>query len=336
LTIFPLASPSYTSGSLSQTIAARLVGRADLPITGIAPIELASPSDITFIRDERFARRWESSSAGAAVVLEGLDVPGHDQSKRALLFVKEADLALAECLELLAAGSSISGAPSGIHPSAVVHPSAKIHPTASIGPLCSVGPECTIGPATVLYAGVVMMDRTIIGARCIIQPGVIIGGDGFSFRPSPVKPDHPDFAKWPGGMKLIKLPHLGNVVIGDEVEIGAGTCIDRGRLGSTSIGDGTKVDNLVQIAHNCRIGKSCVLCGQAGLAGSVTLGDWVQIGGGAGIADNLTIGSGAKIAARSAVMNDVPAGETWAGVPAMAGKAYLRGLATLRRLAKGG
>lgn len=319
-----------------MAIAARLVGRDDLLIAGIAPIELATSTDITFIRDERFARRWENSSAGAAVVLEGLEVPGHDRHKRALLFVREADLALAECLELLAAGSSISGAPTGIHPSAFVHPSAKVDLAASIGPLCSIGPDCTIGPGTVLYAGVVLMDRTIIGANCIIQPGVIIGGDGFSFRPAPVKPDHPEYAKWPGGMKLMKLPHVGNVVIGDEVEIGAGTCVDRGRLGSTSIGDGTKVDNLVQIAHNCRVGKCCVLCGQSGLAGSVTLGDWVQIGGGAGIADNLSIGSGAKIAARSAVMNDVPAGETWAGVPAMAGKAYLRGLATLRRLAKGG
>lgn len=331
-----LPPPTYTTGTLSQALAARLVGRADLPIAGIAPIELASVSDITFIRDDRFARRWEGSSAGAAVVLEGLDVPGHDPSHRALLFVKEADLALAECLELLAAGSSISSSPSGVHPTAFVHHTAKIDPTASIGPLCFIGPECSIGPGTVLYAGVVMMDRCTIGARCILQPGVMIGGDGFSFRPSPVKPDHPEFAKWPGGMKLMKLPHLGNVVIGDEVEIGAGTCVDRGRLGPTSIGDGTKIDNLVQIAHNCRIGKCCVLCGQAGLAGSVTLGDWVQIGGGAGVADNLTIGSGAKIAARSAVMNDVPAGETWAGVPAMAGKAYLRGLATLRRLAKGG
>jgi UDP-3-O-[3-hydroxymyristoyl] glucosamine N-acyltransferase len=323
-----VASSTHTTGSLAATLSARLVGRGDLPITAIATIETAAAGCLTFIRDEKYAKQWATSGASAAVVVEGLTIADHDEQSRALLFVKEADLALATCLELLHPGAADLHAEVGVHPTAVVHPTAHVDPTARIGPFCYVGPEASIGADTVLHAHVTVMDRCIIGSRCIMQPGVVIGGDGFAYRPAPDK-------AWPGGMKLAKLPHIGNVVIGDEVEIGSGTCVDRGRLGSTTIGDGTKLDNLVQIGHNCRIGKCCVICGQAGMAGSVTLGDWVQVGGGVGIGDNLQIGSGVKIAAKSAVMNDIPAGQTWAGLPAMAGREYFRVLAALRKLGKG-
>lgn len=151
---------------------------------------------------------------------------------------------------------------------------------------------------------------------------MVIGADGFGYRPAP------------DGRGLVKIPHLGNAVLDSHVEIGANTCIDRARFGSTRIGAGTKIDNLVQIGHNCRIGRSVVICGCTGIAGSVTIGDGVQIGGNCGIADNVTIGRGARIAAKTGVMHDVPEGITVAGLPAFPGRDYLRMIAALRKLAK--
>ena len=188
-----------------------------------------------------------------------------------------------------------------------------IGPGAIIGAGCRIGRNCVIGPnATVLNA--------FLGNRVLIHAGARIGQDGFGFVP--------------GERGLEKMPHIGRVIIQDEVEIGANTTVDRGALSDTVIGEGTKIDNLVQIAHNVRIGRNCVITGHCGLSGSVTLGDRVMLGGRVGLADHVTIGDGAQVAAASGVMNDIPAGERWAGLPAQPIKEFFREVAIIRNLVR--
>jgi UDP-3-O-[3-hydroxymyristoyl] glucosamine N-acyltransferase len=308
----------HTTGSLAEHLKAELVGPADLAITHLDTLERAGPGAMTFIRSESYASMWAASKASAAMVTRGLRVPGHDPAARALLLVPDADLALNAVLELFA--HPPRPIVQGRHPTAFIDPSAAVHPTASIGPCCvvgagatlaegvilmanvTIGPDASVGRGTVLHPGVVIGERCVIGAGCIFHGGVVIGADGFGYRPGPRGP--------------IKIPHIGNVEIGDAVEIGANSNVDRAKFGSTIIGAGTKMDNLVQVAHNCRIGRGCLICGVTGIAGSVTIGDGVIIAGHVGIADNLTIGERAVIAAKSGVIKSVPAGETWWGFPA--------------------
>lgn len=186
-----------------------------------------------------------------------------------------------------------------------------IAPNAVIGASCKIGRDSYVGPG-------VTVQCAMVGDRVIIHAGTRIGQDGFGYLPGPTG--------------LEKVPQIGRVVIQDDVEIGANTTIDRGALSDTVIGQGTKIDNLVQIAHNVRIGRGCVIAGHSGLSGSVTLGDYVMLGGRVGVADHINIGTGAQLAASSGVMNDVPAGERWAGSPAKAIRDAFRELAALRSL----
>jgi UDP-3-O-[3-hydroxymyristoyl] glucosamine N-acyltransferase len=188
-----------------------------------------------------------------------------------------------------------------------------IGPGAIIGAGCKIGRDCVIGPnATVL--------NSFFGNRVLVHAGARIGQDGFGFVP--------------GERGLEKMPHVGRVILQDDVEIGANTTIDRGSLSDTVVGEGSKIDNLVQIAHNCRIGRNCVITGHCGLSGSVTLGDRVMLGGRVGIADHVTIGDGAQVAAASGVMNNIPAGERWAGAPAQQMKDFFREVAIIRNLVR--
>jgi UDP-3-O-[3-hydroxymyristoyl] glucosamine N-acyltransferase len=209
-----------------------------------------------------------------------------------------------------------------IGPGCVVGAHAAIDAGAVLIGQCWVGSEARVGQKTVLHPGVRLLDRCRVGSHCIIHANVVIGADGFGFHPSP------------DGRGLMKVPHVGDVVIDDHVEIGANSCIDRAKFGSTSIGAGTKIDNLVQIGHNTRIGRACIICGQAGLSGSVTVGDGVMIGGGVGIADNLTIGSGAKIGARSGVGGNIAAGESYFGYPAEPASQWRRNYSAYRALGR--
>lgn len=188
-----------------------------------------------------------------------------------------------------------------------------IGPGVVIGEGCRLGRNCVIGPNAVIL-------NAFIGNRVLIHSGARIGQDGFGFIP--------------GETGLEKMPHIGRVIIQDQVEIGANTTVDRGALSDTVIGEGTKIDNLVQIAHNVRIGRNCVITGHCGLSGSVTLGDRVMLGGRVGLADHVTIGDGAQVAAAAGVMNDIPAGERWAGVPAQPIKEFFREVAAIRGLAR--
>ncbi len=325
----------WTTGALAQRLGAVLVGRADLLLRRIEPLDRAGADAVTFIRSAKFAGQWAKSAAAAAIVTRGVEPAGHDPARRALLVVEDADEAVSTVLEAL---TPAHAAPSGVHPRATVDPTAALGAGVAVGPGACVGAGARVGEGTILHAnvvlgagvvvgsgcdlraGVVIEDRCVVGDRVTIHPSAVIGADGFGYRPAP------------GGRGLVKIPHAGNVEIGDDVEIGAGTTIDRGKFGATTIGAGTKIDNLVQIGHNCRIGRCCVICGAAAMAGSVTVGDGAMIGGGAGIADGVTIGAGTRLGAQSGVMKDIPPDETYAGVPAMPIRETLRVFAALRHL----
>lgn len=209
---------------------------------------------------------------------------------------------------------------------------AEIHPTAVVGPGVQIGDGVRIGPNAVINPGVVIGARTvigpnaclacaIIGAEALLGPGAVIGAPGFGF------------AAGPGG--AIRVPQLGRVIVGDRVEIGANTTVDRGAFSDTVIGAGTKIDNLVQIGHNVRIGRDCLIAAQVGVAGSTVVGDRVMFGGKAGIADHLTIGDDARIAAGAGLMRDIPPGETWGGSPAQPIRLWLKETALLARMVRG-
>jgi len=251
---------------------------------------------------------------------------------------KNADLSMAQLLELFKPDLPLLE--DGIHSSAVIHPTAKIGKDTGIGAGCYIGkdvilgdqvklyPNVTvldqtcIGVGTVIWSGTVIRDRCQVGNHCIIHPNVTIGGDGFGFRPNP------------DGKGLIKIPQIGDVIIGNDVEIGSGSCVDRGKFSSTIIGDSCKIDNLVQIAHNCKLGCSCIIAGNSGLAGSVTLGDGVVIAGAVSVSDHVIVGNGAIIAGGSVVINDVPAGKKILGYPALEYKDTLRHWARVRKSIK--
>ena len=188
-----------------------------------------------------------------------------------------------------------------------------IGPSAVIGAQCKIGRDCAVGPGATIT-------NSLLGNRVLVHSGARLGQDGFGFTP--------------GGKGLEKMPHIGRVILQDDVEIGANTTIDRGALADTIIGEGTKIDNLVQIAHNVRIGRNCVITGHCGLSGSVTLGDNVMLGGRVGIADHVTLGNGVQVAAASGVMNDIPDNERWGGLPAQPLKQFFRELSMIRTLAR--
>jgi len=225
-----------------------------------------------------------------------------------------------------------------IHPTAVIDTTAKIGSGTRVGANVYVGPnveigenvtiypnvtildECTIGKNTVIWSGVVVRERCHVGAYCILHPNCTIGADGFGFRPCPER-------------GLVKIPQIGNVILGNYVEIGANSSVDRGKFSSTILGDGCKIDNLVQIGHNSILGKFCIMAGNSGLAGSVTLGNGVIIGGSASIKDHATLGDGVTIGAGSGVTGDVEAGKTMLGYPAVEARTALKQWAILKRMA---
>ncbi len=339
----PARPTSHTAGTIAERLRARVVGDAGVAVHGLGTSDSSQSTDLTFLRSKTYMQQWIERSSGprSALVAESvLEASSKDIAARigdrTLIVVPDVDLALIQVLTLLAPASQHREA--GIHASAIVHPTANVDANAHVGPGCvieamaSIGPRCvlvaqvyvgsraSISDGTTLHPGVRVLDRCTIGRDCILHSGVVIGADGFGYRPD--------------GKGLLKIPHIGIVEIGDDVEIGANSCVDRAKFGSTTIGSGTKIDNLVQIAHNCIIGRSCIICGEAGLAGSVTLGDGVMLGAKVGIADNLSVGSGARVGSMSGVMNNIPAGETWLGAPAGPAQETLRMLAQLRRMGR--
>lgn len=332
------AAPGWTTGELADLLGAELIGRDDVRVTRLDSLDNACASSLAFIRDAKYAATWARSEAGAAVVSRGIEPAGHDPATRSLLIVDDADRALIALLEKITPEHA-PPAP-GAHPTAIVDSSATIGANVRLGPGVVIGPRSVIGDGTMLHAnvvigadvrvgcgcdlraGVVIEDRCVIGDGVTVHPNAVVGADGFGYRPAP------------GGKGLIKIPHAGAVEVHDGVEIGAGAMIDRGKFGNTVIGAGAKIDNLVQIGHNCRIGRCCIICGSCGIAGSVTIGDGAVLGGGVGVRDNITIGAGAQIGARSGVMDNIPPGEIWVGYPARPAKETMRIVAATGRLPK--
>lgn len=327
---------SYSLEEINQCVNGVLVGNSNTLITGPEQLEKASEDHITFIGSAKYAKLWEKSSARAAVINDSIDLEPGDG--RSFIRVKNADLAMAGILELFNPEPPIFE--ENIHHTAVIHPTAKLGENCKIGAGCYVGKnvelgtgvtlypnvvifdETQLGDYTIVWSGTVIRERTEIGKYCIFHINVSIGADGFGYRPRE------------DGRGLVKIPQIGNVVIGNGVEIGAGSTIDRGKFSSTIIGDGCKIDNLVQIGHNSVMGKSCIMAGSSGLAGSVTLGDGVIIGGSASIKDHVTIHSGAIVGGGSGVMSDVAAGKSVLGYPATDSREMLKQWAALRNLVK--
>jgi len=305
-----------TVRQIAEMLGGTVEGNDSAAIEGIAPVETAGKSELTFAADGLHAGQLVSSKASAAIVAAGQAVP--KTADMAIIRVEDVNAAITTLLGHLAGPEDLPT--EGVHGSAVVAEDADLAPDAAIGPgvivgaraeigarcvLCanvSVGANVKIGTDTILFESVVVRSGCRIGSRVSIGPNTVIGYDGFGYY----------FAE---GVHH-KIPHIGNVVISDDVEIGACSCVDRAKFGSTRIGAGTKIDNLVQVAHNVQVGRGCILIGQCGIAGSAKLGDNVVIGGNAGIRDNVTLGEGVKCAAFAAVATDVPDGQIVAGVPA--------------------
>jgi UDP-3-O-[3-hydroxymyristoyl] glucosamine N-acyltransferase len=308
----------------------------DQRITSIAPLDRALSADLVFFDSAKYAVQMAASAAGACLTSERFAdrVPEHV----ALLCVGEPYRAFIEVARALfpqALHPSSLFEISGTAPGAIVHSTARVENGITIDPGAVIGPRAEIGSGTLIGAGAVIgpnvhigrdcaiganasISHALIGDRVIIHSGCLIGQDGFGFV---MGPHHR------------KAPQIGRVIIQDDVEIGAGTAVDRGGLRDTVIGEGSKIDNLVQIGHNVSIGRHCIIVSQCGISGSVVLGDYVVLAGGVGLADNIKIGEGAVIGAGSGVIGDVPAGEKWLGYPAMRGRDFLRSIGALRQIA---
>ena len=322
-----------TTRELATLLALPLRGDPDRLIGGAAVLEEAARWQLAFVGSVKYFEAGRKSRAGCLIAPPDFaEAPGQN--------VIESPQPRAHFAQALAALYPPAPLQPGISPQASVDLRASVHPTAEIGPCvtiaggasvaervriaagCSLGPGAVIGAGGWLHPNVTVYGRVSIGARCVIHSGAVIGADGFGFELA--------------GGHYQKVPQVGTVEIGDDVEIGANTCIDRATLGSTMIGEGTKLDNMVHIGHNCRIGKHVVIAAQTGLAGGVTIGDYAIVGGQVGVGDKARIESKAVIGSGAGILTSkiVRAGEPVWGTPARPLRQYLEQLATLARLAK--
>jgi UDP-3-O-[3-hydroxymyristoyl] glucosamine N-acyltransferase len=319
----------FTADEIARHLGGNVQGDGSTLLTGFAPAQTARPGDLTFAENEKYFAAAEKSAAAAILV----DGAFSTTSGKIIIRVPSARLAFARVLPLFFPATVFAP---GIHPSAVVAKSAQIAPTAHIGPACVIGENTRIGARSVLESGnhigancrlgedvhlfpnVVIYPRSQIGNRVSIHAGSVIGSDGYGYVFD--------------GTAHVKVPQIGNVIIHDDVELGANVTVDRGALGSTIIGKGTKIDNLVQVAHNVIIGEHCLLVSHAAVAGSARLGNYVTLAGQAGIAGHLQIGDRVIVAGQSGVMNNIPAGERWLGTPAQPDRAMKRQWVAMRNL----
>ena len=311
----------------------RLEGGADPELTGVAPLDRAGPAELSFVAQPRYLTQVGATRAGALLVSDAL--AARVETGAARIVVPDVHRALAAVLPVLVPepppptgidatvgiGGDVSlGADVVIGAYAVIGANARIGDRVRVGPHVVIGDGCVIGDDAMLHPHVVLYAQTSIGARTILHSGVRIGVDGFGYA----------FSE--GGHR--KIPQVGRCTIGADVEIGANTTIDRGSIGATEIGDGVKIDNLVHIGHNVRVGAHSVIVAQVGVAGSTTIGRGVTLAGQAGIPGHISIGDGARVGAQAGVFGDIPPGETWSGYPARPHRESLRMLGASARLPK--
>jgi len=314
---------------ITGLVGGALAGDSTVRITGVNGIKQAGPHELTFLAHSHYRSYLETTKAGAILVTPDIAVPGKN-----LIHVADPYVALTAVLQLVE--EETLRHPVGRHPSAVVAPGVRLGADVALDAhtvVCEgsevgdrvvlyagvyVGRNCVIGPDTVIYPNVVLREGTRVGARCIIHSGTVLGSDGFGFV----------FTEG----RQMKIPQVGTVVLDDDVEVGANSAVDRAAVGTTTIGQGTKIDNLVQIGHNVRIGKHCVISGQTGIAGSATLGNYVALGARAGIAGHIEVGDGVMVGALAGVTKSHPAKKIVSGFPAKDHEEEKRIQAALRSL----
>ncbi|HKV33510.1 MAG TPA: UDP-3-O-(3-hydroxymyristoyl)glucosamine N-acyltransferase [Pyrinomonadaceae bacterium] len=315
---------------LAELTGARVEGAADVEILGAAGLDEASEGHVTFLANPRYTPRVNTTNASAIYLSEDAQT---DRSI-AILRVKDPYLAYTRALRIFHPEPPLTAQ---IHPSAVIDPTARVASHVSIGACAVIGrnaeiaegvcihpnvtiyDDVTVGKDSTIHSGTAVRERTVIGERVVIHNNSVIGCDGFGYAKDEEK-------RW------LKIPQTGRVVIEDDVEIGAGTTIDRASVGESRIGRGTKLDNLVQIGHSCTVGEDALLCAQVGLAGSSHIGNRVILAGQAGVAGHLTIGDDVVLTAKSATSHNIPAGKVISGIPAFDNKDWLRSTAAFRRL----
>ena len=331
-----LTAPRLTAAELAEATGGRLVGDGTASVSAIAPLDRAGPEELSFLASAKYAPQLAATGAGVVLVSPELeDTPG---TPRARIVVSKPHEAM---LTLIPRFYRPVVRPPGVHPSAYVGPGATLGRDVCVDAGAVIEDGAVIGDRTWIGAHVVVSRGAVIGVDCqlhphvtvysacrvgdrvILQAGVAVGNDGFGYVSG----------KHEGQFTHQKIPHVGRVVIGDDVEIGANSTIDRGSVDDTVIGAGTKLDNLVHVGHNVQIGRLCLVLAQVGIAGSARIEDGVVLAGQVGVSGHLTIGAGAKIGAQGGVISNVPAGESWSGYPARPHKESLRASAALLKLA---
>jgi UDP-3-O-[3-hydroxymyristoyl] glucosamine N-acyltransferase len=318
---------------LAALVAGEVHGAADVRLTGVAEIARATAAELVFVADKRRVDALAASEARVALVPAGLAAAAHAQHGLVTVGVADPHAAVARVLEYFhplvpggegvhptafVAATAILAADVVVGPGAMIDDGAQLGDRTEIGAGCYVGPGVVVGCDTLLHPNVTLYQGSTLGDRVLLHSGVVIGADGFGF------------ARGAGTQR--KVPQVGGVQLGDDVEIGANSCVDRGTLSDTVVGAGTKIDNLVQIGHNCRIGRNCALSALTGLAGSTVVGDGVIMGGNVGTAGHQTIGDGSMLAAKSGVHGDLPAGSVVAGAPQMDIRVWRRSVSALAKL----
>jgi UDP-3-O-[3-hydroxymyristoyl] glucosamine N-acyltransferase len=319
---------SFTTAEIAKQIEGEVLGDGQAVLTGFAMADTAQAGDLTFAETADYFAEAEQGAATAIIAGKTFT-----SARKTVIRVANPRVAFARTLAIFFPEPVFAP---GIHPSAVIAASALLDPTVQIGPHCTVGErvklgancvlqagsfvgdDCALGEGSHLFPNVTIYARSQIGRRVRIHASTVIGSDGFGYV-------------FDGGFHR-KIPQIGNVVIGDDVEIGSNVSVDRGALGSTVIGKGTKIDNLVQVAHNVEIGAHSILCAQVGIAGSSKLGNFCVLAGQAGVAGHLKIGSQVTIGSKAGVMNNIPSGETWLGIPARPDKQAKRMIIALHHL----
>jgi UDP-3-O-[3-hydroxymyristoyl] glucosamine N-acyltransferase len=328
-----MADAGLTAAEVAALVGGRLVGGGAAVVTTIGPLREAGASTLSFYASPKYARDFRASRAGVVLVAEAL--AGEAEGPACRVVVADPYRAVQKAAESLYPPERIEP---GVHPTAVIGAGAVVGREVALGPFAVVGRGAVLGDRVTLGAHAIVGDRArvgddsvldpratvypdaVLGRRVVLKTGAVVGGPGFGFMEGVASHD--------------RRVHIGRCVLGDDVEVGSNSTVDRGSLDDTVIGDGTKLDNLVHVGHNVRIGKRCLVAAGCGFAGSVRIGDDVLIGGHTAVNGHLSIGAGARIGGASVVFGDVPAGETWSGHPARPHRQGLREQAMLGRLAR--